>query len=63
MKKRVRYISFGFILLWLIGVVYRIWSASASSGFITVQKYTVLDAITDVSLIIGIVGLFVNIFI
>jgi hypothetical protein len=60
MKKIVRYISSAFILLWIIGVVYRTWFIPTSGGL---QYYTTLDAITDGSLIIGIIGFIVSAFI
>ena len=63
MKKKVRYISLAFILLWIIGVAYRIWSAQQVTGSVTMATYTVFDAITDGSLVIGVIGLVVSVFI
>jgi len=60
MKKIVKYISFAFILLWILGVAYRIWFDTSSGQFISQQTYTILDGITDGSLILGIIGFIVS---
>ena len=61
MKKRIKYISLILLLIWIVGVVYRIWEHSNQVGF-TLKTYTVFDGITDVSFVLGVIGLITSAF-
>ncbi len=62
MKKKIKYISLIFLVIWIIGVIYRIWDHNSNVGF-GLKTYSVFDAITDASLILGIVGIITSAFI
>jgi len=63
MKKILKRISISLIMIWLIGVVYRIFFAKASGGaFVQQARYTQFDALIDGSLIVGIVLLIISAF-
>lgn len=61
MKKKIKYISVIFLLIWIGGVIYRIWEHSNQVGF-TLKTYTIFDGITDVSFVLGVIGLITNAF-
>ncbi len=58
-KNRIRYISYAFFLLWIIGFAYRFLSDSSSTEL---AIYSTLDLIIDGSLVIAIIGFLVDIF-
>lgn len=62
MKKKIKYISLVFLLIWIIGVIFRIWDHNTNVGF-GLKTYSTFDAITDASLILGIVGIIAGAFI
>ena len=61
MKKKIKYISVIFLLTWIGGVIYRIWEHSNQVGF-TLKTYTIFDGITDVSFVVGVIGLIMSAF-
>ena len=61
MKKIFKRVGLAFIAFWLLGVVYRLFFEKTPSG-IHQEMYTVLDAVIDGSLIIGIILLIVSVF-
>jgi len=61
MKKKIKYISLIFLMVWIIGVIYRIWDHNTNVGF-GLKTYSVFDLITDASLILGIVGFIASAF-